>query len=70
MLLNQDVTVGGHETVHAGYENGIYQILLLYKLKKATQRCDAVLVFCCPGFVNAMKGFLLLPILLLLLWLM
>ena len=45
MFANQELRVGGHKTVHAGYLNGVYQIFGLYKLKKVTQICDDVLVF-------------------------
>ena len=51
MLLNQELRMGGHKTVQAGYVKNIYQILGLYKLKKATQRHDDILVFAILRFV-------------------
>ena len=41
VLLNQELINGGDETVLTGYISGINQILVLYKLNKATQISDS-----------------------------
>ena len=48
VLSSQKERHGGHKTLHASSVSSIYQILRLYKLKRATKRCDDVLCFYCP----------------------
>ena len=50
--VSQKLRKSDQKVVHASYVSSIYEILGLYKIKKATKRCNDVLLFCCPGICS------------------